>query len=108
MNFDKLGYNPFEPQMQPAGEMDFERLGYDPFEGQVETAEVHPSFGDPPHTRARRSQTAFARIFRKFRVRAGVDRDIRFSNRRRTALSELGESGAAETEIVPITGRKHG
>lgn len=65
-------------------------------------------FVDPPDTSARSRQTAFARLFKKFRVRAGVTRNVWFADLRRTALSEYGNSGATETEIVSISGHRHG
>lgn len=65
-------------------------------------------FVDPPHTSRRSRQTAFARLFKKFRLRAGIERDVWFADLRRTALTELGNSGATETEIVSISGHKHG
>jgi hypothetical protein len=65
-------------------------------------------FIDPPDSHGHSRRTAFSRIFGRFRERAGVDKDKWFSDLRRTALSELGNSGSTETEIVSISGHRHG
>ncbi len=65
-------------------------------------------FVDPPNTTSRSRQTAFARIFKKFKIRAGVTRDVWFADLRRTALTELGNNGATTTELVSISGHTHG
>ncbi len=48
----------------------------------------------------------FARLFRRFRKRAGIDRDLTFHDLRRTALTELGAAGATNAEIVAFSGHK--
>lgn len=65
-------------------------------------------FVDEPGTSKRSRTTAFARAFKKTRIRAGITRDIWFADLRRTALTELGNSGATDTEIVSISGHSHG
>jgi len=52
--------------------------------------------------------SAFGRLFAKVKRRAGVTRNLTFHDLRRTAATELGESGATEAEIVSITGHKLG
>ena len=47
---------------------------------------------------------SFSRIFRKFRERAGIERQITFHDIRRTALTEFGNSGATTAEIVSMSG----
>ncbi|MBF0195786.1 MAG: tyrosine-type recombinase/integrase [Magnetococcales bacterium] len=42
----------------------------------------------------------FSRIFRRFRDRADIKRRLTFHDLRRTAMTELGNSGATNAEIV--------
>ncbi|MBF0382278.1 MAG: tyrosine-type recombinase/integrase, partial [Magnetococcales bacterium] len=60
--------------------------------------------GDDNRVRCR----SFSRIFRKFRDRAGIERHLTFHDIRRTALTEFGNSGATEAEIVSMSGHKMG
>jgi integrase len=50
----------------------------------------------------------FGRLFRKFKQRAGVTRDITFQDLRTSMLTELGNAGATEAEIVSFSGHKMG
>jgi hypothetical protein len=63
---------------------------------------------DPEGRSGHSRRTAFSRLFGRFRVRAGVDRGKWFSDLRRTALSELGNSGSTETELNAIGGHAQG
>ncbi|MBF0445279.1 MAG: tyrosine-type recombinase/integrase [Magnetococcales bacterium] len=47
---------------------------------------------------------SFSRIFRKFRERVGIERQITFQDLRRTALTEFGNKGATTAEIVSMSG----
>ncbi len=49
---------------------------------------------------------AFSRIFRKFRERAGIRQDLTFQDLRRTAMTEMGDHGATNAEIVAFSGHK--
>ncbi|MBF0622905.1 MAG: tyrosine-type recombinase/integrase [Magnetococcales bacterium] len=46
----------------------------------------------------------FSRMFRRFRKRAGIERQLTFHDLRRTALTELGNAGATNAEIVSFSG----
>jgi integrase len=46
----------------------------------------------------------FSRLFRKFRARAGIEEQLTFQDLRRTALTEMGNSGATNAEIVSFSG----
>ncbi|MBF0358992.1 MAG: tyrosine-type recombinase/integrase [Magnetococcales bacterium] len=46
----------------------------------------------------------FSKLFRKFRERAGIQRQLTFHDLRRTAMSDLGNSGATNAEIVAFSG----
>ncbi len=70
--------------------------------------ETGTPFVDPPDSTKRSRQTSFARIFKRFRERAGIERDVWFSDLRRTALTELGNSGATDSEIISISGHTRG
>nr|MBC8158653.1 hypothetical protein [Alphaproteobacteria bacterium] len=48
-------------------------------------------------------RNVFSRIFRKFRDRVGV-KERTFHDIRRTALTELGNQGATNAEIVTLSG----
>ena len=52
------------------------------------------------------SKNAFGRIFRRYRRQAGVRDDLTFMDLRRTALTELGNMGATNAEIVSFSGHK--
>ena len=58
---------------------------------------------DDLNTGNRSKQTSFRRLFRKFRLRAGVE-GRHFHDLRRTALSEMGDAGATNSEIVSFSG----
>lgn len=50
----------------------------------------------------------FSRMFRRFKERAGITRNLTFHDLRRTALSNLGNAGATEAEIVSFSGHAVG
>lgn len=50
----------------------------------------------------------FARIFRKFCRRAGIPDELQFRDLRRTAATDLGNTGATESEIIAFTGHAPG
>ena len=54
------------------------------------------------------SVEVFSCLFRKFRIRAGITRDVNFRDLRRTAASDLGDAGATEAEISAMTGHAIG
>lgn len=49
-------------------------------------------------------RNVFSRIFRRFRDRAGARSDLTFHDLRRTALTEFGNRGATNAEIVKFSG----
>ena len=53
-------------------------------------------------------RNVFSRIFRRFKLRAGVTRDLTFHDLRRTGITELGNAGATEAEIVATSGHAPG
>jgi integrase len=46
----------------------------------------------------------FSKNFRRFRERAGIERGLTFHDLRRTAMTELGNAGATNAEIVAFSG----
>lgn len=63
---------------------------------------ISESTGNPYDNRR-----VFAKLFRKFRDRAGVNPDLKFGwDIRRTTLTELGAKGATRAEIVALSGHK--
>jgi len=46
----------------------------------------------------------FSRLHRRFRRRAGIRKDLTFQDLRRTALTELGNTGSTNAQIVSISG----
>jgi len=46
----------------------------------------------------------FSRIFSKFRKRAGIRDELRFNDLRRTAMTEMGDAGATNAEMVSYSG----
>lgn len=59
---------------------------------------------DEPGRKTDSARNVFSRLFRRFKKRAGIERDITFQDLRRTALTELGEEGATNAEIVSFSG----
>lgn len=52
----------------------------------------------------RSRQATCAQISKRIRVRAGIERDERFADLHRIALSEMGASGATSAEILTTRG----
>ncbi|MBF0247047.1 MAG: tyrosine-type recombinase/integrase [Alphaproteobacteria bacterium] len=74
----------------------------------IVSEETGEPYIDDPNTTSRSKALAFSRLFRKFRKRAGVKDGLTFHDLRRTALSELGDTGATEAEITKIGGHAFG
>lgn len=53
-------------------------------------------------------RNTFSRLFRKFARRAGVRPGLTFQDFRRTGMTEMGNSGSTEAEIVAISGHEPG
>ena len=47
-------------------------------------------------------------MFRRFRDRAGIARPLTFHDLRRTALTEMENTGSTDTEIISISGHTKG
>lgn len=65
-------------------------------------------FVDPPDRRNQSRRMAFSRAWGKLRDRAGVDSGKWFADLRRTVLTELGNRGGTEAEIVALSGHQMG
>ena len=62
-----------------------------------------PYLDDPNDQRSHTQRTVFSRLVAKFRKRAGIE-GRHFHDLRRTALTEMGNTGATNSEIVSFSG----
>jgi integrase len=69
----------------------------------IVSEETGRPYVDAPGRKTDSSRNVFSRMFRRFKERAGVE-GLTFQDLRRTALTELGETGSTNAEIVSYSG----